>query len=301
MKKSLFTFIGVVILVSCQSPTQTNGRVVTTLFPQYSIARFLLNDIAEVDFLLESGQASHDFEPTPSDVVSLNQASVVFFSSEQLEPWIHNIENTARGQLVDLSYDITLLEGHDHEEENANEDDHDHGEFDPHYWIDPANALVMLSTISSKLIEVFPEEEPLLISRTNVLEEAFGEVVDMYESLLSTEEEFDVVFAGHNVFGYLEIYGIHVNTPYGGFTDDVLPTAESITDFITIMETLKTTILYVTSTDNQAVIDALVNTNESIETEELFSMEAVPSPLDIANITYQEMLQLNYEALAKSL
>ena len=301
MKKILFSLIGTIVLFSCQSPTQTNGRVVTTLFPQYSIARFLLNDIAEVDFLLESGQASHDFEPTPSDVVALNQASIVFFTSELLEPWIHNIEDTANGELVDLSNGITLLEGHDHEEEHIDEDEHDHGEFDPHYWIDPANALVMLTTISSKLIEVFPEEEPLLISRTNVLEEAFGEVVDMYESLLSTEEELDVVFAGHNVFGYLETYGIHVNTPYEGFTDDVLPTAESITEFITLMQTLETTILYVTSTDNQAVIDALVNANESIETEELFSMEAVPSSLDIANITYQEMLQLNYEALAKSL
>jgi zinc transport system substrate-binding protein len=301
MKKTLLASLSFIILASCQTSSQPNGRVLATLFPQFSIAKNLLKDIAEVDFLLDNGQTSHDFEPTPSDVVALNQASIVFFTSESLEPWIHNIENTAKGRLVDVSSGIVLLEGHGHEEEVTSEADDEHGEYDPHYWIDPANALYMLETISTTLIEQFPNEEALLLSRTQLLEEAFQEITQLYETLVPVETELDIVFAGHNVFSYLETYRVHIQSPYAGFSDDVVPTAESLTEFISLMSTLETSILYVSSTDNQAVIDALLETNPSFTTEEIFSMEAIPSSLDVANTTYQEMLLLNYEAVAKSL
>jgi zinc transport system substrate-binding protein len=288
------------LLASCQTNTTLENNVVTTLFPQYSIARHLLDGIADVTFLLEAGQSPHDFEPTPSQVISLNRAKAVFYTSEIVEPWIHNVEDTARGQLIDLSSNITLLEGHE-EHETSLEDDHDHGDEDPHYWIDPANALLMLSTISDTLIELFPEEEVILRSREETLRTGLSEVVTAYEDLLGPDQELDIVFAGHNVFGYLETYGIHVLSPYAGFSDDVLPTAQSLADFVMQMEELNTLILYVSSTDNQAIIEALIAALDGVETVEIFAIASVPSSLDLSTVTYEEMLMLNLEAMAQSL
>ena len=53
------------------------------------------------------------------------------------------------------------LEDHDHEETGQSEeghDEHDHGKaaFDPHVWLDPANAQVMVAAISAQLSKVDP-------------------------------------------------------------------------------------------------------------------------------------------------
>ena len=48
----------------------------------------------------------------------------------------------------------------DHDDDECDEDDHsdhDHGEFDPHYWVDPVIAENLITEISHALIEFSPE------------------------------------------------------------------------------------------------------------------------------------------------
>jgi zinc transport system substrate-binding protein len=312
---SLLLLLGTTLaLASCQTnPEDKNIQVVATLFPQYSIAETLVGDLVDVTFLLENGGSLHGYEPTPSQVVLLNTAEVVLYTGEFIESWMHQIEDTASGTLVDVSTGITFIEGHDHhdhedEEHDDHEDEHhedhedeehdDHGDYDPHYWIDPANAITMVNTITASLIELLPSEALLIQSRQANLIQGFTTIVEEYDSLLLDGEELDIVFAGHNVFGYLETYGIHVLSPYDGFSDDVLPTPESLIEFVTLIETLNANYLFVSSTDNQAIIDALLEAYPDLETKELFSMETLPSAYRNSNLTYEELLLMNYEAIA---
>lgn len=306
---SLIWLVGATLaLASCQTnPEDKNIQVVATLFPQYSIADTLVGDLVDVSFLLENGGSIHGYEPTPSQVVALNTADVVLYTGEFVESWMHQIEESASGALIDVSTGITLLEGHDghdHEDEvhDDPEDDHhdEHGDYDPHYWIDPARAITMVNTITDALIELLPSETSLIQSRQATLIEALETIVGEYDSLLLDGEELEMVFAGHNVFGYLESYGMHFLSPYDGFSDDVLPTAESLTEFVTLIDTLDVGYLFVTSTDNQAIINALLEAYPSLETIELFTLESIPSSYQDSNLTYEEVLLMNYEAIASA-
>ena len=290
---SLIWLVGATLaLTSCQTnPEDKNIQVVATLFPQYSIAETLIGDLVDVSFLLENGGSIHGYEPTPSQVVALNTADVVLYTGEFVESWMHQIEESASGALIDVSTGITLLEGHD---------GHEHGDYDPHYWIDPARAITMVNTITDALIELSPSETSLIQSRQATLIEALETIVDEYDSLLLEGEELEMVFAGHNVFGYLESYGMHFLSPYDGFSDDVLPTAESLTEFVTLIDTLDVGYLFVTSTDNQAIINALLEAYPSLETIELFTLESIPSSYQDSNLTYEELLLMNYEAIASA-
>jgi zinc transport system substrate-binding protein len=87
-------------LASCG--TSTEGKsLIATLFPQYSLAEQLAGDLLDVEFLLPVGSDPHDFEPTPSQRVRLNNADVVLFTSESFESWMHSLEDTVTGKLVD--------------------------------------------------------------------------------------------------------------------------------------------------------------------------------------------------------
>jgi zinc transport system substrate-binding protein len=303
--KILLSLLFGVTVASCGNSPSENKLLVATLYPQYSLASQLAGDLIDVEFLLPIGVDPHNFEPNPSQRVKLNQADVVLYTSHDFETWMDAIEETAKGSLIDLSEYVNLVEGIPHDDHGFgfkySAGDHDHEEaYDPHYWIDPENALLMLTVIYDTLLPLLPNDELLLTTRKNSIENAISEIVDAFDSLVEDEEELDVVFAGHNAFAYLERYGVHVLTPYPGFSSDVLPTPQSIIDFTNLMTDLSTNILYVSSTDNASVVDVLLEANPSLETLFLYTIENVSLAQFNAGVTFQELLMLNYEALSES-
>ena len=47
-------------------------KIVCTLFPQYDFTRQLVGDKAEVTLLLTPGTDSHNYDPSPVDMVKIN-------------------------------------------------------------------------------------------------------------------------------------------------------------------------------------------------------------------------------------
>ena len=293
----------VFLITSCGSSTSTEPSLVATLFPQYSLANTLAGDLLDISWLVPAGVDPHDYEPTPSQRVQLNNANLVLFSGESFEPWIHSIEDTVKGKLIDLSSHVSLLPipNTDESVTMVSEDDHDHDhEGDPHFWIDPANGLMMLDIIAEELIHLLPEHESLIQSRQLLIEEGLTETVNFYDAVVPENEELDIVFAGHNALGYLVNYDIHVLTPYPGFSSEVAPTAQSIIEFKDLMNNLNTDLLYVSTTDNAAVTETLLEANPGLQTATLYTMETISEIQLESGVTYQELLMLNYEAIAQS-
>lgn len=299
LKFALFVFF----ITSCGPTVNTEPLLIATLFPQYSLASSLAGDLMDVKWLVPAGVDPHDYEPTPSQRLELNQADLVLFSSENFEAWIHLIEDTVQGKLIDLSTYVSLLPTLPSDETQSDstsiEDNHDH-EGDPHYWVDPANGLMMLEIIATELITLLPEHELLIQSRQILIEEALLDAVSLYDELVTEGEELDIVFAGHNALGYLVNYDIHVLTPYPGFSSEVVPTAQSIIDFKNLMRALDTNLLYISSTDNAAVTETLLESDSTLETATLYTLETISASQLEADVTYQELLLLNYEAIAQS-
>ena len=307
MKKILLlsSTLVAISLASCGGTTTEKKSLIATLFPQYSLAKQLAGDLLDVEFLLPVGSDPHDFEPTPSQRVKLNNADVVLFTSESFESWIHSLEDTVTGKLVDLSQVVTLIEAEEHDHDSVMPgpkfaDGHDDDVYDPHYWLDPSNALAMLEEINKEILLLVPEHTLLVESRHQRIEEALKDAIAFYQDLDNEGEELDVVFAGHNTFGYLTNYDIHVLTPYEGFSTDVDPTALDLIEFSMLIEDLSTNILYVSSTDNNAVIESLLEANPTLRTEMLYTLENVSLAQLNLETTYQELLMLNYESLSQS-
>jgi len=307
MKKILLlaSTLVAVSLASCGGTTTEEKSLIATLFPQYSLAEQLAGDVLKVEFLLPVGSDPHDFEPTPSQRVKLNNADVVVFTSESFESWIHSLEDTATGKLVDLSEVVVLIETEEHDHDHVVTgpkfaEDHDDDAYDPHYWLDPSNALAMLEAIREEILLLVPEHSLLVESRYQLIKEALEDTTELYQALVAEGEELDIVFAGHNTFGYLTNYDVHVLTPYSGFSTDVDPTAKSLIEFSELIAELGTNILYVSSTDNNAVIESLLEANPVLETEMLYTLENVSLAQLEAENTYQELLMLNYESLSQS-
>lgn len=116
-------------------------KIVTSLFPYYDMARAVIGDVKGIDLKMTvtPGQDSHSFEPTPSDVIQMENADVLIYNGGSLETWIDtlldslNNKNQIKMKMMDyvdvLNEEIvegmdTRFEEHDHDEHSHKEDNH---------------------------------------------------------------------------------------------------------------------------------------------------------------------------------
>lgn len=116
-------------------------KIVTSLFPYYDMARAVIGDVKGIDLkmIVTPGQDSHSFEPTPSDVIQMENADVLIYNGGSLETWIDtlldSLNNKKQIQMKMMDYvDVlneeivegmdTRFEEHDHDEHSHKEDNH---------------------------------------------------------------------------------------------------------------------------------------------------------------------------------
>ena len=118
-------------------------KIVTSLFPYYDMARAVIGDVKGIDLkmIVTPGQDSHSFEPTPSDVIQMENADVLIYNGGSLETWIDtlldSLNNKNQIQMKMMDYVDVLneevVEGMDtrfdsHDEHSHSEDSHNHKE-----------------------------------------------------------------------------------------------------------------------------------------------------------------------------
>lgn len=140
----------VIVLTLCLSLTACGGsnktekkqyklKVMTTLFPYYDFARAVIGDIDDIDLqlLVSPGQDDHSFEPTPKDVVAINQADLFIYNGGSIENWvdtvIDSLDNKSQQQMrmMDEIGQERLL-GEEEEEGVFAVSNHDHEHEDSH-------------------------------------------------------------------------------------------------------------------------------------------------------------------------
>ena len=103
-------------------------RVMASFYPMYDFAQKIGGDKVTVTNMVPAGTEPHDWEPSPSDIVALEQADVFVYSGAGMEHWVEDVLASLDNQslvTVEASYGIALLEGHHHHHEGV---DHQHTE-----------------------------------------------------------------------------------------------------------------------------------------------------------------------------
>jgi len=147
--------------------------------------------------------------------------------------------------------------GHDDEHKEDGHDDHEghaHGEYDPHIWLDPSNAKVILKEMAEHLIE--KDQKNTSIYKSN-LKKALKELDKLTKDVKSDlNKEFkSIVF--HDAYQYFEKrFDINV---MGAFTvnPDVMPGAEQLAEIREIIEHDKVSCVFSEPQFNPDIINAV--------------------------------------------
>ncbi|MDC0248111.1 zinc ABC transporter substrate-binding protein [Pelagibacteraceae bacterium] len=146
---------------------------------------------------------------------------------------------------------------HKHEEEGHDEhghEDHAHGEYDPHIWLDPINAKIILNEMVEHLIE---NDEKNSSTYKNNLAKALKDIDKLIKDVKS-ELNKDISFiVFHDAYQYFE-NRFNV-TVLGAFTvnTDVMPGAEQLSEIREIIEHDKVSCIFSEPQFNPDIINAV--------------------------------------------
>lgn len=156
MKKLIAPLCALVLLLSaCGQPAPAQDEdtlhIVATTYPVYLFTTAVTEGAEGVEVsLLVNQQTSclHDYTLTVSDMKAIEGADVIVMNGAGLEDFMDDALSASDATVIDCSAGMDLLPAQGHE-------GHDHdAEYDPHIWMDPANAQVMLGTIADQLGQI---------------------------------------------------------------------------------------------------------------------------------------------------
>ena len=110
--------------------------VVTTIFPYYDFVRQIAGNRVRLKMVVPAGMDSHSFEPTPADMITMQQADLMVCNGGEMEQWVEKVTaslDTENMNILTMMDYVDVLEeetveGMEDTEHSHEDHDHAHGQ-----------------------------------------------------------------------------------------------------------------------------------------------------------------------------
>ena len=221
-------------------------HIVTTIFPPYDFASAVSDGAGgvAVQQLLRPGTESHTFDPTPADILAVQNCDIFIYTGGESDAWVDTLLEATENpgmHIIRMMDTVNAVEeaeiegaqhshthdGHDHDVSHAH--DSDHVEYDEHVWTDPHNAKQITAAITEVLCETDPGYADLYrencadyLAELDALDHVFHEIAE--QAVHRT-----VVFGDRFPMRYLcDAYGIGYRAAFPGCAAESEPGAATM-------------------------------------------------------------------------
>ncbi len=302
--------LALLALSGCGRGAEAEGAegvsVVTTGFAAYDFARQLLGERGEAELLIPPGSETHSFEPTPKDIIDIQNCDLFIYTGGESEAWVADVLESVGGgvRAVTLMDCVELLEEETVEGMEDPHAGHDHGhgaEYDEHVWTSPRNAALICGKIAAALSEADPQGAESYAAaledycaQLDELDAAFTEVVE-------SGARRTVVFADRFPLLYFaRAYGLEYFAAYPGCSDDAEPSAATVAFLIDKVREEDIPVVFHIELSNELMADTVCD--ETGAEKRLFSAcHNVTRAQFESGATYMELMWDNVDALREAL
>ena len=245
INKFLFAIFFTLFLGS--SHTKAELQVVTSIKPIHSLASLLMDGIGTPKLIVDGSNSPHNFTLKPSHAKMLQNADLVFWVGENIEIFLEKplstvakkakkIELMEINQIKKIKFrEKNIFEDHhddhghkkhdDHGHKKHDDHGHAHGEHDPHIWLDPLNAKVILKVMAKNMKMMDKKNSARYDANLKKANAKIDGLISEINKVINKNAKY-VVF--HDAYQYFEkrfglktLGALTVNT-------DVLPGAEQL-------------------------------------------------------------------------
>lgn len=317
---------------STDKPTEGKKlQIVTTNFPSYDFARAITKEDAEVTMLVKPGAETHSFEPSPQDIITIQNADLFIYTGGDSDEWVDGILESVQNKnfhvfkmmdAVNLIEEETVegMQEEEHEHDHADADhgneeaDHDHEkvdqaeeheeegpEMDEHVWTSPKNAITIVEKLEETLSgldeshkDSFKANSESYVKELEELDKSFKEVVD-------SGKRKEIIVADRFPFAYFcKEYGLSYFAAFPGCSTDTQPSAATIAFLTDKVKEDKIPVVFHIEMGNEDMVNA-ISKDTGAKKLLLNSVHNVTDSDFKAGKTYVDLMKPNVEALKEAL
>lgn len=290
--RKIKTLVGLALttlLLSSCGGQSSKAAIVTTLFPQFDLARAVAGDKKSVSLLTPLGSEVHGYEPTSGDIMNIKKAELFLYTSNAMERWVKNtITDGVNALNLENAYTKTAFND------------------DLHYWTDPVTMLELLDVIKTEIINLDSGNTLYYENNAQSYMSAINAVhLDLIELFQDTDEP-TVFFYGHNA---LAPFARRYNFKISALSDNYQPDAElTVGQKLALKEKIKeANVKYlfveelISLREPNALVRELENEGYPLTILELHGFHNISKAQYAEGVTYVDLLVQNYNHLSLAL
>ncbi len=298
MKKIIFIISLLFLTCSCSVNKQSDSdklKITATIFPQYDFARQIAGELADIDMLLPAGAESHTYEPTPKDIIQIENSDVFIYTGGESDTWINSILSTINNPdlkiicLTEICPTLTLEHSH-----NAHT-------LDEHVWTSPENAKIISKHITECLMTLDAENSDIYENNFKIYEKELDSLNEEFKSIVNSSKRNILVFGDRFPFRYLtQQYDIEYMSAFPGCAEETEPDISTVIEMIEKVKSENIPYVFYTDFSNHKIADTICQeTNAKLLS--LRSCHTVTSSELNNHITYIDLMKENAQKIKEAL
>ena len=246
-KRRLFIVVVILIVVAGvlsyvainnSSNSNLNGKigVGVSIGPEVEWVNAVGGDKVHVTLMVPEGSDPHTYEPLPNQLTQVSNAKMYVEIGSPLEfetNYMDKIKSANPNMLiVNASEGIQLI---------PNAAENESTTMDPHDWVDPKNAMIMVNNIYNGLVQVDPADKDYFQKNRDIYMAQLKQLDENTTKILKDKNGTDILVY-HPAFGY---YAKDYNlTQVGAMLNDEEPSPQRIAMMVNIAKQNNITVLY---------------------------------------------------------
>lgn len=310
----MLIFIGLVVflLVGCTwtqtTPSMNNAideklSVYASFYTMYDFASKIGGDKIEIANMVPAGTEPHDWEPTATDITNLERADVFIYNGAGMEHWAQDILKSIQNKeliAVEASKGISLMEGrHEHQDEEEHADEEDEVAYDPHVWLNPANAKKEMENIKNAFVQADPDNESYYEANFDKYSTELDILDIEFKDTLAILTNKDIIVA-HQAFGYLcTAYGLN-QVPIEGLSADSEPDPARMVEIIKFAKEQNIKVIFFEELVSPKVAETIAKAIDA-KTDVLNPIEGLSDEQQRTGDDYFSVMRQNLQSLKAAL
>jgi len=316
MKKSILILFTLAVFLFGISGCKKNKNTVTrnadgklivtaTNFPPFDFVRQIAKDKVNLNLLLPPGAESHSFEPSPRDIITVQNSRLFIYVGGESDTWVDRILETMDTSKMII---IKMLDTVDAVEEEIVEgmeaEDEEEGEetaYDEHVWTSPQNAILIVKAINTALCEADPANADFYRKNTADYIEKLAQLDAAFKGVVAGAKRKTIIFADRFPFRYFaDAYGLKYFAAFPGCSTETEPSVATVAFLIDKVKAEKIPVVFHIELSNERMADTI--SGETGAKKLLFHACHNISKKDFdAGLGYLDLMRVNVENLKEAL
>lgn len=276
---------------------ETKLQIVCTSFPAYDFARKIAGDRAELTLLIKPGSEVHSYEPTPKDMIRIQESDLFICNGGESEQW-------AKTLITPELNTIHMMDCVDTVEESAdgiyNAEDGE-PELDEHVWTSPLNAIKISEEICNALCKLDTDNAEAYKTNFTAYKAQLMALDREFRQVIKNSGKHTLVFADRFPMRYFALeYGLDCYAAFPGCSSETEPSAKTVAYLIDRVREDKIPAVLYMEFSNQKMADVICE-DTGCKKLPFYSAHSVSAEQFEQGVSYLDLMRINLNSLKEAL